>query len=154
MAMIVHRETRFFPYTPQQVFDVVADVQRYPEFLPWCVGARTFQRERDTFDAEVLVGFRFIRERYSSRVKLARPDTIDVTYTSGPFRHLVNTWNFRAVPEGCQVDFFIEFEFRSPMLQRLIGALFHEAVRKMVAAFETRADELYGSSSSSAQSVA
>jgi coenzyme Q-binding protein COQ10 len=144
MAMIVHRETRFFPYTPQQVFDVVADVQRYPEFLPWCVGARTFQRERDTFDAEVLVGFRFIRERSSSRVKLARPDTIDVTYTSGPFRHLVNTWNFRAVPEGCQVDFFIEFEFRSPMLQRLIGALFHEAVRKMVAAFESRARKLYG----------
>ena len=92
----------------------------------------------------MLVGFRFIRERYSSRVKLARPDTIDVTYTSGPFRHLVNTWNFRAVPEGCQVDFFIEFEFRSPMLQRLIGGLFHEAVRQMVAAFETRARQLYG----------
>jgi coenzyme Q-binding protein COQ10 len=100
MATIVHRETRLFPYTPAQVFDVVADVQRYPEFLPWCVGARILHRDRDAFDAEVLVGFRFIRERYSSRVKLARPDTIDVTYTSGPFRHLVNTWNFRASPEG------------------------------------------------------
>jgi len=144
MAMIVHRETRFFPYTPAQVFDIVADVQRYPEFLPWCVGARVVARDRDTFDAEVLVGFRFIRERYSSRVKLLRPETIDVTYTSGPFRHLVNSWNFEAVPEGCQVEFFIEFEFRSPMLQRLIGGLFHEAVRKMVAAFEGRARQLYG----------
>ena len=144
MALIAHRETRLFRYTPAQVFDIVADVQRYPEFLPWCVGARVVARDRDTFDAEVLVGFRFIRERYSSRVKLSRPDTIDVTYTSGPFRHLVNTWNFKAAPDGCQVDFFIEFEFRSPMLQRLIGALFHEAVRKMVAAFETRARQLYG----------
>ena len=144
MALIAHRETRLFPYLPAQVFDIVADVQRYPEFLPWCVGARVFHRDRDIFDAEVLVGFRFIRERYSSRVKLERPDTIDVNYTSGPFRHLVNTWRFKAVPEGCQVDFFIEFEFRSPMLQRLIGALFHEAVRKMVAAFESRARQLYG----------
>lgn len=144
MALIAHRETRLFPYGPAQVFDIVADVRRYPEFLPWCVGARVVHRDRDVFDAEVLVGFRFIRERYSSRVKLARPDMIDVTYTSGPFRHLVNTWRLKAVPEGCQVDFFIEFEFRSPMLQRLIGALFHEAVRKMVAAFESRARQLYG----------
>ncbi|MBL8664957.1 MAG: type II toxin-antitoxin system RatA family toxin [Candidatus Odyssella sp.] len=144
MALIAHRETKLFPYAPAQVFDVVADVQRYPEFLPWCVGARVTSRDRDVFDAEVLVGFRFVRERYSSRVKLARPDAIDVTYTSGPFRHLVNNWRFKAVPEGCQVDFFIEFEFRSPMLQRLIGALFHEAVRKMVAAFESRARQLYG----------
>ncbi|HEY7609377.1 MAG TPA: type II toxin-antitoxin system RatA family toxin [Alphaproteobacteria bacterium] len=144
MALIAHRETRLFPYTPAQVFDIVGDVQRYPEFLPWCVGARVFHRDRDTFDAEVLVGFRFVRERYSSRVTLTRPETIDVTYTSGPFRHLVNTWRFKPVPEGCQVDFFIEFEFRSAMLQRLIGALFHEAVRKMVAAFETRARQLYG----------
>lgn len=144
MALIAHRETKLFPYEPAQVFDIVADVQRYPEFLPWCVGARVFHRDRDVFDAEVLVGFRFIRERYSSRVKLARPDTIDVNYTSGPFRHLVNNWRFRAVPEGCQVEFFIEFEFRSQMLQRLIGGLFHEAVRKMVAAFESRARQLYG----------
>ena len=144
MAMIVHRETRLFPYTPTQVFDVVADVQRYPEFLPWCVGARVLPRDRDVFDAEVLVGFRMIRERYSSRVKLNRPETIEVTYTSGPFRHLANTWRFKPVPQGCQVDFHIEFEFRSSLLQRLIGSLFHEAVRKMVAAFEARARKLYG----------
>ena len=144
MAMIVHRETRLFPYEPAQVFDVGADVQRYPEFLPWCVGARILQRQRDSFDAEVLVGFKIIRERYSSRVKLDRPDRIDVIYTSGPFRHLTNTWRFAAVPEGCAVDFYIEFEFRSALLQRLIGSLFHEAVRKMVAAFQTRARQLYG----------
>jgi coenzyme Q-binding protein COQ10 len=146
MAMIVHRETRLFAYTPAQVFDIVADVQRYPEFLPWCVGARVTHRDRDrdVFDAEVLVGFKMIRERYTSRVKLSRPDSIEVTYTSGPFRHLSNTWRFKPAPEGCQVDFFIEFEFRSLLLQRLIGTLFHEAVRKMVAAFESRARKLYG----------
>jgi coenzyme Q-binding protein COQ10 len=144
MAMIVHRETRLFPYEPAKIFDIVADVQRYPEFLPWCVGARITARERDSFDAEVLVGFKMIRERYSSRVKLARPDRIDVIYTSGPFRHLTNTWRFEPVPEGCAVDFYIEFEFRSALLQRLIGSLFHEAVRKMVAAFQSRARQLYG----------
>ena len=144
MAMIVHRETRLFPYEPAKIFDIVADVQRYPEFLPWCVGARITQRDRDSFDAEVLVGFKMIRERYSSRVKLTRPETIEVIYTSGPFRHLANTWRFSAVPGGCEVDFHIEFEFRSQILQRLIGSLFHEAVRKMVAAFQNRARQLYG----------
>jgi len=144
MAMIVHRETRLFPYAPAQIFEIVADVQRYPEFLPWCVGARILGGDRDSFDAEVLVGFKMIRERYRSKVKLARPDRIDVIYTSGPFRHLANTWRFDPVPEGCEVDFYIEFEFRSGLLQRLIGSLFHEAVRKMVAAFQTRARQLYG----------
>lgn len=144
MAMIVHRETRLFHYSPAQVFDIVADVQRYPEFLPWCVGARVVARDRDSFDAEVLVGFKMIRERYSSRVKLDRPDRIEVTYTSGPFRHLTNTWRFSPAPDGCTVDFYIEFEFRSALLQRLIGSLFHEAVRKMVAAFQSRARQLYG----------
>ena len=131
-------------HTTAEIYALIVDVERYPEFLPWCVGARVLHRDRDVFDAEVLVGFRFIRERYSSRVTLARPETIDVNYTSGPFRHLVNNWRFKAVPEGCDVEFFIEFEFRSQMLQRLIGALFHEAVRKMVAAFESRARKLYG----------
>jgi coenzyme Q-binding protein COQ10 len=142
--MIVHEETRVFPYTPAQIFDIVADVQRYPEFLPWCVGARILRREGDSFDAEVLVGFRMIRERYSSRVTLWRPERIEVSYTSGPFRHLANRWHFAATPEGCRVDFHIEFEFRSRVLQKLIGALFHEAVRKMVAAFDNRARQLYG----------
>ena len=144
MAMKTHHETRILPYTAQQMFDLVADVARYPEFLPWCVGARILARERDSFDAEVLVGFKMIRERYSSRVKLERPERIEVIYTSGPFRHLANVWRFEPVQEGCAVDFYIEFEFRSAILQRLIGSLFHEAVRKMVAAFQTRARQLYG----------
>ncbi len=142
--MIAHRETKIFPYAPGQVFEMVADVARYPEFLPWCVGARILHRDGDVFDAEVLVGFKLIRERYVSRVTLHRPDRIDVAYTNGPFRHLVNRWQFAPHPEGTQVDFFIEFEFRSRVLQRLIGGLFHEAVRKMVGAFEARARQLYG----------
>ncbi len=142
--MIVHRESRVFPYAPPAVFEIVADVERYPEFLPWVIGARILRRGHNSFDAEVLVGFKMIRERYTSHVALNRPHAIDVRYTHGPFRHLVNRWQFAASPEGCRVDFYIEFEFRSRILQKLIGALFGEAVRKMVAAFESRARQLHG----------
>jgi coenzyme Q-binding protein COQ10 len=142
--MITHRETRFLPYTPSQIFDLVADVERYPEFLPWCIGARILRRAGNTFDAEVLVGFRMIRERYTSHVVLDRPGHISVNYTHGPFRHLLNRWQFTANPDGCTVDFYIEFEFRSRLLQKLIGGLFNEAVRKMVSAFDSRARVLYG----------
>lgn len=139
-----HSETRLFPYPPAAIFDMVADVERYPEFLPWCVGARVLKREEGAFTAEVLVGFKMIRERYTSRVVLARPDRIDVQYLSGPFQKLDNRWRFTSVPEGCRVEFHLSFEFRSRVLQRLIGVLFNEAVRRMVAAFEARARHLYG----------
>jgi coenzyme Q-binding protein COQ10 len=142
--MPAHTEQRFFPYPPAAVFDMVADVERYPEFLPWCVGARIQKREAEAFTAEVMVGFKMIRERYVSRVVLARPERIDVQYISGPFHKLENRWTFAAVPGGCRVDFLLNFEFRSRVLQRLIGVLFNEAVRRMVAAFENRARHLYG----------
>ncbi len=142
--MIKHRETRTFPYAPAQIFELVADVERYPEFLPWVIAVRILDRGGEQFSAEVAVGFKMIRERYTSKVTLERPHRIDVTYAHGPFRHLVNRWNFTATPEGCQVDFYIEFEFRSRLLQALIGKLFHEAVRKMVASFDARARALYG----------
>jgi coenzyme Q-binding protein COQ10 len=142
--MIRHSESRILPHTPAEVFDLVADVERYPEFLPWVIGARILRRAGNTFDAEVLVGFKMIRERYTSHVVLERPERIEVRYTHGPFRHLINRWQFAPVPEGCKVDFYIEFEFRSRILQKLIGGLFSEAVRKMVAAFEIRARTLYG----------
>jgi coenzyme Q-binding protein COQ10 len=144
-----HSEQRLFPYPPAAVFDMVADVERYPEFLPWCVGARVLKREAEAFTAEVMVGFKMVRERYVSRVVLSRPGRIDVQYISGPFQKLENRWTFTAVPEGCRVDFHLNFEFRSRMLQRLIGVLFNEAVRRMVAAFEARARHLYGRPASS-----
>lgn len=141
-----HQETKILPYTPEQMFDLVADVERYPEFLPWVVGARINQRTGDTFHADLLVGFKMIRERYTSKVTLDRPGAIEVTYTYGPFRYLENRWRFNPHPDGCQLEFFLEFEFKSRFLQRVIGALFNEAVRKMVSSFEGRARKLYGES--------
>jgi coenzyme Q-binding protein COQ10 len=144
--MPTHRETRVLPYTPEQIFDLVADVERYPEFLPWCVGARVSRREEALIVADLMIGFKMIRERYTSKVKLDRPNRIDVDYGhDGPFRHLENHWQFKPAENGgCEVDFFLDFEFRSRMLQRLIGVVFQEAVRRMVAAFESRAKTIYG----------
>ena len=139
-----HRQTAILPYAPEQMFDLVADVKRYPEFLPWVMGARIRRQSETLIVADLLVGFRMIRERYTSRVSLDRPGRIDVTYTEGPFRYLENHWNFSPHPDGCEIEFFLDFEFKSRLLQRLIGALFNEAVRKMVSAFESRARKLYG----------
>jgi coenzyme Q-binding protein COQ10 len=143
--MKVHSENRILPYSPQQMFDLVADVGRYPEFLPWCVGARIRESGPDWLLADLMIGFKMVREKFTSRVTLDRNKrAIDVVYIEGPFRHLKNRWTFSPAPLGqCQVDFHLEFEFNSAVLQKLIGVLFHEAVRRMVAAFEARAHALY-----------
>ena len=146
--MPTHAERRLLPYTPEQLFDLVADVERYPEFLPWCVGARVRERSATTITADLLIGFRMVRERFTSRVVLDRPRRIDVSYTQGPFRYLNNHWEFIAQPEGgCLIDFYVDFEFRSRMLQKVIEVLFNEAVKRMVGAFEARARQLYGAPS-------
>ena len=143
--MPTHAEKRVLPYTCEQLFDLVADVERYPEFLPWCLAARVRERRPDLVVADLLIGFKMVRERFTSRVVLKRPSCIDVTYAEGPFRYLNNHWIFTPQPDGrCEIDFFVDFEFRSAILQKLIGLLFNEAVRRMVAAFETRANQLYG----------
>ena len=143
--MPTHAEQRVLPYTPEQMFDLVADIERYPEFLPWCVGARITSRQENEIAADLVIGFRMFRERFTSLVKLDRPGLrIDVTYTDGPFRYLNNHWIFERVPGGCRLDFFVDFEFKSRILQRVIELFFHEAVRRMVAAFEARAKKLYG----------
>lgn len=139
-----HAETRTVPYTPEQMFALVADVERYPEFLPWVIGARVNRRNDTQLTAELIVGFKMIRESYVSQVTLTPHHQVDVAYERGPFKHLTNQWKFSEVEEGCRIDFFLDFEFRSRLLQRLIGGLFNEAVRKMVGAFETRARKLYG----------
>jgi len=146
--MPTHAEQRILPYTPEQLFALVADVERYPEFLPWCVASRIRRREGEVFFADLVIGFKMVRERFTSKVTLSRPDRVDVTYTEGPFHHLNNHWVFRALPDGgTEIDFFVDFEFRSKLLQTLIGALFNEAVKLMVSAFEKRARQLYGSTS-------
>jgi coenzyme Q-binding protein COQ10 len=150
--MPTHAEKRLLPWTPEQLFDLVADVGRYPEFLPWCLAARVRRREDDAMTADLVIGFRMIRERFTSDVRLDRTGRrIDVSYSDGPFRHLNNHWKFDPAPPsaelpggGTLIDFYVDFEFRSKLLQSLIGLLFNEAVRRMVHAFETRARQLYG----------
>ena len=142
--MPTHAEERVLPYTPEQLFALVADIERYPEFLPWCVGARIKERRADLIVADLIIGFRMFRERFTSRVSLDPPRRIDVAYAEGPFRYLNNHWTFAPDAEGCRVGFFVDFEFKSRLLQKLIEVLFSEAVRRMVGAFERRASELYG----------
>jgi coenzyme Q-binding protein COQ10 len=150
-----HAERRVLPYTQEQLFNLVADVERYPEFLPWCLAARVRERKPDLVVADLLIGFKMVRERFTSRVELKRPSCIDVTYAEGPFRYLNNHWVFTELPNGCcEIDFFVDFEFHSALLQKLIGLLFNEAVRRMVAAFETRAKQLYGEDGRSATAAA
>jgi coenzyme Q-binding protein COQ10 len=143
--MPTHAERRRLPYSPQQLFDLVADVERYPEFLPWCVGARVRERTSNVIVGDLLIGYRMVRERFTSRIVLDRPKRIDVSYSEGPFRYLTNHWEFEPEADGgCTIDFYVDFEFRSRMLQRIIEVLFNEAVRRMVGAFEARARHLYG----------
>ncbi|HJP23422.1 MAG TPA: type II toxin-antitoxin system RatA family toxin [Alphaproteobacteria bacterium] len=143
--MPTHAEKRTLPHTPEQLFELVAGIDRYPEFLPWCTSARITKREGNLLHADITVGFKVFREKFTSRVTLDRPHRVDVKYLSGPFRYLNNHWIFHPEPDGhCTIEFFIDFEFRSRLLQRLIGALFNEAVKHMVRAFEIRAGRLYG----------
>lgn len=149
--MPVHTEQRTLPYTPQQLYSLVADIEKYPEFLPWCVGARIRERKANVLTADMVIGFKMIREKFTSRVTLSAPGEqgpegrIDVAYVDGPMRHMQNRWVFLPNADGSTtIDFYVDFEFRSKLLQKLIGALFHEAVRRMVAAFDARAKALYG----------
>lgn len=143
--MPTHAEVRVLHHPPEQLFDLVADVEKYPEFLPWCVDARIRRREGDLIVADLVIGYRVFRERFTSTVALDRPHRIDVTYSDGPFRYLNNHWIFAPEgPDSCVIDFFVDFEFRSRVLQAVVGRVFGEAVKVMVHAFERRADELFG----------
>ncbi|QJE72874.1 type II toxin-antitoxin system RatA family toxin [Aerophototrophica crusticola] len=143
--MPTHAEQRVLPYSPEQLYRLVADVERYPEFLPWAVACRIRKRDGNVLWADLVIGFKMIRERFTSKVTLDEPGrAIHVEYVEGPFHYLNNHWTFHPHPEGCLVDFYVDFEFRNKVLQKIIGALFNEAVRRMVAAFEGRAHQLYG----------
>ena len=140
---------RRVPYTPRQMFDLVADVERYPEFLPLCEGLTLRSRQeiegRTVLVARMTAGYQAIREHFTTRVTLVPDENrVLVEYLDGPFRHLENRWTFRAVPGGTDVDFFIEYEFKSRMLGLLVGALFDKAFRRFAEAFEARARTIYG----------
>ncbi|WP_291297413.1 type II toxin-antitoxin system RatA family toxin [Elioraea sp.] len=145
--MPTHAQKTFMPYRPDQLFDLVADVGRYPEFLPWCVGARIREKSDTHLVADLVIGFKVFRERFTSHVALDRPGHIHVRYEEGPFRYLNNHWKFVPEAHGTTVDFYVDFEFKSRILQAAIGVVFNEAVRVMVAAFERRARRVYGPTS-------
>jgi coenzyme Q-binding protein COQ10 len=139
------REVRRLPYSAGQMFDLVADVGRYAEFLPWVVATRIKSDSESEMIADMLVGFKALREKFTSKVLKQRPDEIEVIYLDGPLKDLDNTWRFRDLPEGgCEIDFSVEFAFRNRVFEALGGLYFDRAVRKMVSAFEARAEELYG----------
>jgi len=149
--MPTHAEKRHLPYSQKQLFDLVAEVDRYPEFLPWCTACRITKREGDSFYSDMVVRFKVFSERFASKVTLHEHEQIDVEYIDGPFRYLNNHWRFIPQDDGsCVIDFFVDFEFRSRMLQALIGLLFNEAVSRMVGAFEARARDLHGDPNSGA----
>jgi coenzyme Q-binding protein COQ10 len=148
--MPTHSETRRLPYSAQEMFDLVADVESYPKFLPWNAAARI--RSRAPFDggevmeADLVISFKVFRERFGSRVTIWNERRrIDTEYIDGPFRYMRSTWAFSDTGEGgCEVDFHVDFEMRNPILQRIIGIVFNEAMQRIVRAFETRAEALYG----------
>ena len=143
--MPTHAERRKLPYTPEQLFDLVADIDSYSDFLPWCVASRVRKRDGNVLLADLVIGFKMFREKYTSKVTLQRPDRVDVEYLQGPFKYLNNHWVFESADDGgTWIDFFVDFEFRSGLLQKMIGVVFNEAVKRMVDAFETRAHQVYG----------
>lgn len=147
-----HQETRILPYTPEQMFDLVADVGSYAKFLPWVTAVRVRANNETEMVADVIVGFKGLRETFSSRVSKARPGQIHVDYLEGPLKHLHNDWKFHADPQGCRVDFTVDFAFKNRVFEMLAGQVFDRAVRKMVNAFEERAAKLYASGASSGAS--
>jgi coenzyme Q-binding protein COQ10 len=144
-----HAEVKILPYTPTQMFALVADVARYPEFLPWAAAARVRSRTPfaggEVLEADLVISFKVFREKFGSRVTLLPGEGRIITeYLDGPFRHLHSTWAFRAAEAGCEVDFSVDFEFRNPILAGIIGLVFNEAMQRIVRAFESRAAALYG----------
>jgi coenzyme Q-binding protein COQ10 len=150
-----HSETRHLPYTPEHLFDLVADVGRYDEFLPWVVAVRVRSSSPTETVADLVVGFNAFKERFTSRVTKDRPTRICVDYIDGPLKYLKNEWRFDpADGGGTDVHFSVDFAFRSRLFETLAGAMFDRALRRMTGAFEERAAALYGINSSSAQSAA
>ena len=155
-----HTEQRHLPYTPEQLFDLVADVSSYQDFLPWVAAVRIRSDSETETVADLVVGFRALKETFTSKVHKRRPHEIEIDYVEGPLKYLHNTWKFRPDGEGgTRLDFCVDFAFRSRIFETIAGQMFDRALRRMIGAFEDRAHVLYGvgasgSSSSSAQSAA
>lgn len=146
--MTRHSEQRLLPYSAAEMYDLVADVARYPEFLPWTAAARITSRQviegGEVIEADLVISFKLFREKFSSRVTLLPKLRIETDYLDGPFKHLKSHWTFAEIPGGCRVGFEVDFEFKSRILQGIIGVVFNEAMQRVVRAFERRAVALYG----------
>ena len=151
------RSARVVRHSPRQMFDLVADCDKYPEFLPFCIAMKTRPRGQDAQGhdillAEMTVGYKALRESFSTRNTLDRADEkIVVEYVDGPFSRLRNVWNFNPDPVGCRVEFYIDYEFRSRLLAMVMGSMFDAVFRTFVGAFEARADKIYGKPSGEIQ---
>jgi len=144
-----HSETRRLPYTAAQMYALVGDVEAYPDFLPWTAAARIKSRQQvedtEVVVADLVISFKVFRERFSSKVTMVPDDQrIETEYLDGPFKFLRSTWRFADVEGGCEVNFFVEFEFKSRILQGAAGMFFNEAMQRVVRAFEARAKVLHG----------
>ena len=146
--MTSHAETKYLPYTAKEMFDLVADISSYPEFLPWCAAARVRKEIQKgvikQIEADLVISFKVFREKFGSRVILdASKFTIETEYLDGPFRHMHSVWSFNNSEQGCEVNFNVDFEFKNAMLQSIIGLVFNDAMQRIVRAFERRAADLY-----------
>ena len=146
--MTSHAETKYLPYTAKEMFDLVADISSYPEFLPWCAAARVRKEvqkgEVKQIEADLVISFKVFREKFGSRVLLdASNYIIETDYIDGPFRYMHSVWSFENCKEGCAVKFDVNFEFKNAMLQSIIGLVFNDAMQRIVRAFERRASDLY-----------
>jgi coenzyme Q-binding protein COQ10 len=154
-----HSEKRVLPYTPGQLFDLVADVGSYQHFLPWVAATRIRENNDTEMVADLVVGFKALKETFTSKVRKARPGRIEIDYVEGPLKFLHTSWKFRPVDGGTEVNFCVDFAFRNRLFEAIAGQMFDRALRRMIGAFEERAHVLYGagesgSSNSSAQSAA
>ena len=149
-----HSETKILPYSPEQLFALVADIEKYDEFLPWVVAVRIKSNSENETVADLVVGFNAFKERFTSQVTKHAPDRIIVDYVDGPLKYLHNEWRFTPVDGGTELCFAVDFAFKSRLFETLAGQMFDRALRRMTSAFEKRAAALYGISKSSAQSAA
>ena len=144
--MLSHVEQKTLPYTREQMFALVAGVDQYKEFAPWCIASRINKWEGDSvFYADLVVGYKLFREKFSSKVVLKKTEEITIEYQQGPLKNLTNHWVFTANKDGsCTIDFSVEFEFKNGALQTLATMFFNEVVKRMISAFEARALNVYG----------
>lgn len=140
-----HHEIRTLPYPPEQIYTLVADIEKYPEFLPWCLKAHVREKQADRLTADLVIGYRLFRERYTSYVTLKPFEEIRVDYGGGPMKHLENQWYFRPTPGGgTDIEFYVDVSFSSSFLQHAVETVFTQALFHMIEAFEKRAHDLYG----------